>query len=216
MVSRDAQRGVTFLALLLAVALTSGALAAGAAIWSRGQQREREKQLLWAGDQIRRAIVAYSQITVDGVSRYPTSLADLLLDPRSVVPRRYLRRIYDDPMTRSTDWGLIHDPAGRLVGVYTRSNGVPIKRAGFDAPYVRFETASTYADWRFSALFNPADADARRKPAASVAIEDRRTAAPASPASAPAPAPSTTPVPTETSGAATPVADDAAPSDDSQ
>jgi type II secretory pathway pseudopilin PulG len=60
MVSSHHQRGVTYIALLLAVAITSGVAAAGASVWSQMQRREREKQLLWAGDQIRRAILACS------------------------------------------------------------------------------------------------------------------------------------------------------------
>ena len=101
--ARRPQRGVTYLLLLLVVVLSSAALAAGGSVWSTMQRRERETQLLWAGDQIRRAIASYSATGGDGPERYPRRLEDLLLDPRSLAPRRHLRRIYDDPMTRSTD-----------------------------------------------------------------------------------------------------------------
>lgn len=145
------QRGVAYLALLLAVAITSGALAAGASIWSHFQQREREKQLLWAGEQIHLAIVAYSQSGLDSANNFPAALQDLLLDPRSPARRRFLRQIYDDPMTRSTDWALIRNPQGRIVGVHSRATGVPVKTGRFPQPYVSFEKARTYADWKFTA-----------------------------------------------------------------
>lgn len=146
------QRGVAYLALLLAVAITSGALAASASIWSQVQQREREKQLLWAGEQIHRAIAAYSQYGQDSGNNFPAALQDLLLDPRSPARRRFLRQIYDDPMTRSTDWALIRNLQGRIVGVHSRATGVPVKTGRFAQPYVSFEKARTYADWKFTAV----------------------------------------------------------------
>lgn len=153
---RARQRGVSYLALLLAVAITNGALAAGATVWSQWQRRERETQLLWAGEQIRRAIAAYSQAAADQGAGLPRSLQDLLLDPRTPVQRRFLRQIYEDPMTRSTDWGLLRDPQGRLVGVYSRAEGVPARQARFAPAYAHFEGAKSYADWRFMAVALPA------------------------------------------------------------
>ncbi|MFZ2652359.1 MAG: type II secretion system protein, partial [Burkholderiaceae bacterium] len=147
-----AQRGLTYLALLLAVAITSAALGAGASLWSQAQRRERETQLLWAGDQIRHAILAYAQFGADPAERYPRDLEDLLLDPRSPAPRRFLRRIYDDPMTRSTQWGLIRNGQGRIVGVHSRAAGAPLKTGKFAAAYLDFEQARSYADWRFTTL----------------------------------------------------------------
>ena len=148
---RAAQRGVSYLALLLAVAITNGALAAAATVWSHWQRRERETQLLWAGDQIRRAIVAYSLASSERDAGFPRTLQDLLLDPRSLATRRFLRQVYEDPMTRSTEWGLLHDAQGRLVGVYSLAAGTPAKRSRFPARYAGFEGATRYADWRFSA-----------------------------------------------------------------
>ena len=157
MVSRRAhQRGVSYLALLLAVAITNGALAAGATVWSHWQRRERETQLLWAGDQIRRAIVAYAQAAADRGAGYPLSLQDLLLDSRTPERRRFLRQIYEDPMARNAEWGLIRNPQGQLVGVFSRAIGVPAKKARFPSLYAEFEGAKSYADWRFAAVVLPA------------------------------------------------------------
>jgi type II secretory pathway pseudopilin PulG len=148
-------RGVAYLTLLFAVAATSATLAGASALWSQAQQREREAQLLWAGEQYRRAIVAYARHAADDANRYPATLQDLLLDPRSAAPRRFLRRLHDDPMSGSTDWALIRDARGRIVGVHSRSAREPLKRAGFGAGQRGFERARRYADWRFTAVAEP-------------------------------------------------------------
>lgn len=215
------QRGVAYLALLLAVAITGATLAAGATVWSQAQRREREKQLLWAGDQIRKAIIAYSQTGGNAANRYPAQLQDLLLDPRSAAPRRHLRRIYDDPMARSTDWGLIRNQQGRIVGVYSRATGAPVKTGKFAAAYANFEQAASYADWRFTALTEPrgvripgvqpgasaaqtservASAPQAAAPAASLPVRTIGRGVPAVPSAEappvpPAPAPGTDPAP---------------------
>jgi type II secretory pathway pseudopilin PulG len=180
MVSRRApQRGVSYLALLLAVAITNGALATGAGVWSQWQRRERETQLLWAGDQIRRAIVAYAQAGTERDAGFPRSLQDLLLDSRTPVPRRFLRQIYEDPMARNFDWGLLRDPQGRLVGVYSRASGVPVKQARFAPQYAEFEGATSYAGWRFAAV---ALAAAPSRPAATPAARPASAAERGAPA----------------------------------
>jgi type II secretory pathway pseudopilin PulG len=172
----NAQRGVTYLALLLAVAITSGVLAAGTSVWSHRQQRERETQLLWAGDQIRRAIVAYARAGSSDGQRFPATLQDLLLDPRSAAPQRYLRRLYDDPMTGSTDWGLIRNAGGRIVGVHSTSQNAPLKTGRFPLAYAAFEEAATYADWRFTAIAEPRRLQPREPAGAASSVATDRAA----------------------------------------
>jgi len=58
---------------------------------------------------------------------------ELLSDPRFPTPVRHLRRVYRDPMTGSTEWGLVKEPDGGLSGVYSPSTDAPFKRAGFPA-----------------------------------------------------------------------------------
>jgi len=145
-------RGAVFLALLFAVAVVGGTLAAGASLTSGVQQREREAQLLWAGEQFRLALRAYAQAGGGGPQAFPATLDELLLDPRSAAPRRFLRRVYDDPMTRSTDWALIRNERGRIVGVHSRSAARPLRRAHFAPEQAGFEEAASYAEWRFTAV----------------------------------------------------------------
>lgn len=207
-------RGVTYLALLFAVAVAGATLAATAALWSHGQQRQRETQLLWAGEQIRQAIAAYARHAGDDANRYPRTLQDLLLDPRSAAPRRFLRRVYDDPMTGRADWVTILDAQGRIVGVHSRSSKAPLKRAGFDSEQRGFDKARRYADWRFSAVGEPALHLAAH--AAQTAAPAAAHAAPAAPTPAPAAAPTAPPAPLAAPEAvhAAPPADDGAPTHD--
>jgi hypothetical protein len=117
-------------------------------------QREREAQLLFVGDEFARAIRAYA--SAPGVpSRYPEKLTDLVDDRRWPATRRYLRRIYIDPMTGKTDW-VLELASGRIVGVHSRSGAVPLRHANFPLAYAGFEKAASYRDWRFSTVGTPA------------------------------------------------------------
>jgi type II secretory pathway pseudopilin PulG len=188
---RAPQHGVVYLALLLAVAMVAGATAAVASVLSHAQQREREKQLLWAGDQIRQAIAGYAQAGADAAGNYPAALQDLLQDPRTPAKRRFLRQIYDDPMTRGRDWGLVRNGHGQIVGVYSRSDKAPVKTAGFAQSYAHFEHARRYADWTFTAVpqqpaapSGPVDTDRASRPRAAGSDASRGAEAPV-PAAAP-------------------------------
>jgi type II secretory pathway pseudopilin PulG len=155
---RHRQLGSGFLALLMAIAAMSAAMAAGVRWTSTVMQREREAQLLWAGAQIQRALLAYAQTAPDELRRHPRSLDELVLDTRATTPRRHLRRVYEDPMSRDGQWALVRDNLGRIVGVHSRSTRTPLKRARFATEAARFEKASTYAQWVFGvpAAFDPA------------------------------------------------------------
>jgi hypothetical protein len=69
------------------------------------------------------------------------------------VTQRYLRKIYRDPLTRSTDWGVVEAPTGGIMGVYSKSEDVPIKTANFPWRWASFADARNYADWKF--VFSP-------------------------------------------------------------
>jgi len=79
----------------------------------------------------------------------PAKLEDLLDDDRYPIPVHHLRRLYPDPITGSTDWGLLR-AADRIVGVYSQSDKLPIKQAGFSAREQQFNGAMTYRDWVFA------------------------------------------------------------------
>ena len=147
--SVDAQRGFTYLALLVAVALLGIGLAAGSELWSQTRQREREQELLYIGAQFRRAIGLYYERTPGAIKRYPEKLQDLIEDKRYLVKQRYLRKIYADPITGKSDWGVVEAPGGGIMGVYSLSEERPIKTGNFSQPYHHFADAKAYMDWQF-------------------------------------------------------------------
>jgi type II secretory pathway pseudopilin PulG len=157
------QRGAAYIALIVAVAVTSAALAAAATVWSQAQQRERERDLLWTGEQFRRALRSYAA----GDGTLPRRLEDLLEDARTPARRRHLRRLYVDPMTGQADWVLLRDARGGIAGVHSRSERAPLKTGGFGAPQAGFANAERYADWQFLAAALPAARQPRLAPAAS-------------------------------------------------
>jgi type II secretory pathway pseudopilin PulG len=142
--------GFTYLGLLFAIALSAGTLAVAASLWSTEAKRDREAQLLFAGDQIRAAISAYRDEAPAGQSHvFPKSFDDLLEDKRWPVRRRHLRKVFADPMTGSAEWGIVAASDGGILGVYSRSEAVPLKRGGFPVAYADFSEAGSYRDWQF-------------------------------------------------------------------
>lgn len=143
------QNGFTYLGLLFAVAISGVALAATGVLWSTERQREREQELLFVGNEIRQAIGSYYMHSPGLVKHYPSKIDDLLKDDRFITMRRHLRRHYLDPLTNSSQWGLVMAPEGGVMGVYSLASGTPIKRAGFDEIDIEFEGKSHYSDWKF-------------------------------------------------------------------
>jgi len=142
---RSLQAGFTYIGLLVAVVILGLMLTAASRVWSVSEQRERETQLLFVGDEIRMAISGYY---AHG-HRYPQTLQDLLQDDRSPVPVRYLRRVYLDPMTNSADWKPVPAPEGGIKGVYSGSGLTPIKRANFPPIDAFFADSDCYCAWQF-------------------------------------------------------------------
>lgn len=68
---------------------------------------------------------------------------------RSPGVQRHLRRIYIDPMTGKSEWGLIR-VAGRIVGIHSLSDRKPIKRDHFDAEDAACRNKEKYSEWTFT------------------------------------------------------------------
>jgi type II secretory pathway pseudopilin PulG len=140
------QRGFTYLGLLMAVVVMGLMLTLVSRVWRTTEQRERETQLLYIGHAYRMAISSYVALG----HQYPPTLESLLKDERFPVPKRHLRRLYADPMTGQADWSLIMTPSGQgIMGVASSSQGVPIKRDGFDAIDEALKDADCYCAWKF-------------------------------------------------------------------
>jgi type II secretory pathway pseudopilin PulG len=140
------ERGFTYIGLLVVIAVMGLMLTVVGRVWSTTEQREREKQLLFAGHAYRMAIASYY---AHG-HKFPDSLDELLTDERFPLPKRHLRRLYPDPMTGQADWNLILTADGQgIMGVVSNSKAAPIKRAGFALEDEPFKGADCYCQWQF-------------------------------------------------------------------
>ncbi|KQP17021.1 hypothetical protein [Pseudorhodoferax sp. Leaf265] len=146
--SRAGQGGLGYLVLLFWLALGSVALTGEAILWSMERRREREEELLFAGDQVRRAIGSYYEAASEP-KQYPPSLESLLEDSRSYPPRRHLRQPYPDPIGQGTPFKLIRGSHGGIIGVHSASVRAPIKRTGFSVLDAEFEGKDDYSQWTF-------------------------------------------------------------------
>lgn len=141
--------GFTYIALLIAIAVTGIGLAAVGPVSRTLQLREQERELLFVGEQFRRAIAAYYQGSPGGLKQFPKKLEDLLRDNRYPGIRRHLRRIYVDPLTGTAKWGLVELPGVGITGVYSLSEAAPVKLANFPPLYGSFQSAKKHSDWKF-------------------------------------------------------------------
>jgi type II secretory pathway pseudopilin PulG len=146
-----AQKGFTYLGLMIIVMVMGMGLAAFGTIYSQSAQRDKEAELLFVGEQFRAAIESYYRKS-PGQAAYPKTLEELIEDKRFPMPARHLRRIYRDPITGSTDWGLVEMPNnGGIMGVFSKSEAKPIKQGNFIAAKQQaFEDAESYAKWTFT------------------------------------------------------------------
>lgn len=148
------EAGFSYLWVLMLIAFMGLGLTATVAIDSTTVQRDREKELLSIGRQFRTAIGRYYETQLAGGKReYPASLEDLLQDNRVPGIRRHLRQVFVDPMTGKADWGLVK-VGGRIVGVHSLSERMPIKQAGFEAEDMNLQGKQKHAEWVFSYPFD--------------------------------------------------------------
>lgn len=173
------QKGFVYLWALFAVTVAGVMMAATGQVWQTKSQREKEQELLFIGEQYRKAIMSYYNNQLTGIRQYPESLEQLLEDKRGPVPIRHLRKIYIDPMTMTDDWGLVEEEdmpqqvqgqsnaqgnqnnasssigsslsntSKGIVGVYSLSNKKPVKKENFPEYFAKFSEAQTYQDWKF-------------------------------------------------------------------
>lgn len=143
---RSKARGFTYLVVLIMLAALGAGLASVGVVWHSAQQREREEELIFIGEQFQRAIRSYVEGSPGAAKEFPKNLDDLIEDRRQPVVRRHLRRIFIDPMTRTTTWGLILRPDGRITGVHSLSSDRAFRTAGLPTGI----SGSTYSQWKFA------------------------------------------------------------------
>ena len=142
--------GFSYLGVLILVAAMSISLVGAGRYWSTIVKRELEAELLFRGDQIRKAIASYYDNPPEGQDKtYPHKFNDLVKDSRYPYLKRHLRRWYTDPMASDGEWVYVMDASQRLKGVHSSHPGVPLKKGNFLREHHNFENAQTYADWVF-------------------------------------------------------------------
>jgi type II secretory pathway pseudopilin PulG len=146
------QSGVMLLALLIFLSILGLVVTKTAEVWSTALAREREQELLFVGEQYRKAIERYYNATPGPNKMLPLTMEQLLQDDRFPKPQRHLRNPYPDPMAGGDAWGVLKQ-GSRIIGVYSQSDQKPMKKSGFDARYAEFSAAQSYRGWRF--LFRP-------------------------------------------------------------
>ena len=124
-------------------------LAGTGMVYSRQAQREKEKELLFIGGQYRKAIMLYYESSPGIAKKYPATLQELLKDDRYPGVRRYLRKLYRDPMTNGTDWGIVRAPDRGVMGVYSPSEQSTLKISNFRDADKDLEGKTRYSDWKF-------------------------------------------------------------------
>jgi type II secretory pathway pseudopilin PulG len=127
-------RGIAYIALLVAIIIIGISLGAAGKYWSHVILRDKEEELLFRGDQYRRAIERYVA-SVPGGQTYPKSIDDLLQDNRSAAGKRHLRQKYKDPIS-GEDFVIIRNPLNNaIIGVHSPSDKEPLKKEGFPEAY---------------------------------------------------------------------------------
>jgi type II secretory pathway pseudopilin PulG len=151
--------GFTYIALLVIIVIIGISLGAAGKYWQNVMIRDKEEELLFRGDQYRRAIERY-YFAIPGKLQYPQSIDDLLTDNRTEVGKHYLRRKYDDPITSETFLVILDPLTNRIYGVHSGSDKTPLKQDNFPEPHTDFAGKTKYSDWQFIATATTASTGA--------------------------------------------------------
>ena len=145
----NGDKGFTYPSALLLIIIVSVSLMVVQKQWSTIVKREKEKELFFRAGKIIDGIESFYQNSSAGSQRYPRSLKVLLKDNRSLGLKRYLRKIYKDPLTQDGSWGLVYDGKSGIKGVFSQSKKEPLKKGNFPKKYKFFENKKKYSDWKF-------------------------------------------------------------------
>jgi len=140
-------QGFTYIGVLIIVAVMMMVLGAASQVWHTVMQREKEQELLFIGHQFRAAIGNYFR---QSGGRFPSSL-EVLLESSDLGANkiRFIRKLYIDPMTGDSKWGLVTGIDEKIIGVYSLSDEKPYKITGFIDADADLENAEKYSDWKF-------------------------------------------------------------------
>lgn len=142
--------GFTYLMAMMVIVIVGIMLAAVGQSWKTTMDREREEEMLFRGTQYMDAIGRwYKQIPGNRPPPPLNDLKDLLKDPNTVSTRRYLRTLYNDPIT-GKDWVAIKGgTTGGIIGVQSSSELKPIKQDNFPKELELLVGKKKYNEWQF-------------------------------------------------------------------
>lgn len=149
---RSTQSGAVLIGIVFLAFVVSLTLAALARLWEADSQRDKERELRWAGRQFGKALGSYALATPDGLTPMPKTLEELLLDTRVDPPMRHLRRIPLDPMTGKTDWGTVRTAGGAITAVHSNSHAKPLEADGLWPEDRALAGAKEYSHWLFGPI----------------------------------------------------------------
>jgi type II secretory pathway pseudopilin PulG len=185
---RHPSRGFTYVGLIIVVAIIALVAATTIKLGVLLQRRAAEEDLLEVGAAFADALKSYADASLPGQSRQPASVAELLRDPRFPNVRRHLRKLYLDPVTGSSTWGVMRslDQVG-IIGFYSLSEAMPIKQSNFAERFQQFDHKQHLSEWKFMGTglqdirMGPGTPPVQNAPAQPAGAPD----APAAPAAAP-------------------------------
>ncbi len=149
-IMRNSEKGYTLVAVIVAIGVMSILLAAAAPVWRHVMKREREKELLFRGNQY-----------IEAIDRYYRKFGRLPIQLEELHKTKCIRRLYPDPMTKDGKWGLIYFRGGlpearrrlpgaessqplatnAILGVYSKSKEKSI---------FIYQGKSQYDQWKFT------------------------------------------------------------------
>ncbi len=131
--------GVVYIMVLMALVVLGISTAVIGPVWHTEIRREKEAELLFRLGEYRSAIARYRADR----GRPPRELKDLLEDRSQLQVRRYLRKLYPDPLTGKDDWKLdyVADRTGAILGI------ADIHSSSSREPIRTIVGKRTYRDW---------------------------------------------------------------------
>lgn len=94
------RKGISVVILLIAVSIMAIIILSIYPLWSTAMKREREKELIFRGNQFVESIRIYQ---LKNPGKFPSSLDDLL-------KQKCIRKLYKDPTNNFSEWDLIVIP----------------------------------------------------------------------------------------------------------
>jgi len=152
---RGSERGYTLVALIVAIAVMSILMAAAVPIWSHLMKREREKELLFRGNQY-----------VEAIDRFYRKFGRLPLQIEELQKTKCIRRHYPDPMTKDGQWELIRFTGGprqagrRLPGSKSAQplatgSIIGVVSKSREKSILIYQGKDHYNQWKFSYQLSP-------------------------------------------------------------